>query len=495
MKKLSIYLCFLSDVLAIGLIPINALLIHINMPEFVSVIAALTVITAAVYFIKTHKSKIAKIVVGFFAVAAAVISILGSYCNPYWNSIVFRLNSVSGSKPYSCRLSSDKAKKDLNYAMKYLRKLHPALYKGIPDNVRQQYESVKEKLEQCDDISVNDLAREIESVFAVLHDAHTFVRGSYTDNKIMKYYNEWINDGYKIMAVNGVSTDNLLKQNSSFYSFELSSLEYELLIRDIITEAGLDYLGFDWENGIEYTLISADGNIRKETCYPDEFVLRDEYYEYYDNADTKETEESFVRYETDMEKDLAILHLDKCNYNDEYIDCVRSMFKEIKDKHINNVVVDLRYNGGGNSMVADEFFRYLDVDSCKTMTGRWRLGFIYLSSGDGFKKNNKYEDLVFHGNLYLLTSVNTFSSAMDFAQLVKDNNLGTIVGEAPANSPNHYGDVSIFKLPYSGLLMQISTKQFYRADRECTDELVYPDIECRSENAMEELYKVLNENR
>lgn len=139
------------------------------------------------------------------------------------------------------------------------------------------------------------------------------------------------------------------------------------------------------------------------------------------------------------------------------------------------------------------FIRYLDVDSYKVGSMGWRLGFIYLKIGSGISKNEKYKDLLFSGNLYLLTSARTFSSAMMFAQFVKDNNLGTIIGEAPGNDPNGYGEIAVFKLPNSQLYMQISTKRFYRADKECTDDLVYPDIECKSELAMEKLYKLLNE--
>lgn len=84
---------------------------------------------------------------------------------------------------------------------------------------------------------------------------------------------------------------------------------------------------------------------------------------------------------------------------------------------------------------------------------------------------------------------------MLFAQIIKDNRMGIIIGEAPGNNPNGYGDVALFKLPNSELLISISTKQFYRADRECADELIYPDIECKSEDAMEELYKILKDNK
>lgn len=54
--------------------------------------------------------------------------------------------------------------------------------------------------------------------------------------------------------------------------------------------------------------------------------------------------------------------------------------------------------------------------------------------------------------------------------------FGTLIGEAPANSPNGYGNIATFKLPNSKILMQISTMKFKRADSSNKDELVEPDF-------------------
>jgi len=75
--------------------------------------------------------------------------------------------------------------------------------------------------------------------------------------------------------------------------------------------------------------------------------------------------------------------------------------------------------------------------------------------------------------------------------LIKDNDLGTIVGEASGNLPGGYGDISVFKLPNSGLVMQVSTKKWYRVDTENPDEFIEPDIPCDSDTALEVLERML----
>lgn len=492
-KKYFIF-CILFDIAVVALGFLNVFLLNCNIPELACVAASLIVLVSAVFFfVKWKEGKADRAVVGVLAAFTIIILIAGSYCNPYWNGNTFLANADRYSRSYDDVLSADEAMEDLEYAMKYLKKLHPAFYNGVPETISQQYERVKARIENCDSICVSDLAGEIETIFSILRDGHTYVRGNYADRRVLKYYREWADAGYEITAVNGISIEELLEQKSEYYSFEVTSWQMEWLSDDIATLAGIDYLGFDVDEEVEYTLTAADGRTETKICYWDDFVTWDEYAGIY-NLDETETEENdFVSYEIDTEKSIAILNLDECIYNSQYINCVREMFEKVKADKIENVVVDLRANGGGNSQVVSEFFRYLDIDSYGTASMGWRLGFLYLKLGSGVAQNEKQEDLLFDGSLYLLTSAGTFSSAMMFAEYVKDNKLGTIIGEAPGNNPNGYGEVVFFKLPESGLFMQISTKRFYRADRECTDELVYPDIECDSDLAMEELYRLLNE--
>lgn len=490
MRKKYLLFCILLDIAAIALIPINLFLFSI--PEYVGIVFTLLVIVAAILFIlKSNSRKLLKVMVCTCSVIAVALSMLGSCCLPYWNSIMFRINADYHSKPFDYEISADEAKEDLEYAMKYLKKLHPALYGDIPDDISMQYANVKEELEQCDSISVNELRRKIESIFSILGDGHTYIQGNYEDRRIMKYYRQWIGEGYTITEINGISIEQLLAQNSAYYSFEVEQWEYEWLSDDIVTVAGLDYLGFDVKNGIEYTLTSESGEVHTEICFLEDYLIWDEYAEFNNIKDSENNDESFVRYTIDSENSLAILYLDECTYNSEYIECVHRMFEEVKALDIQNVAVDIRNNGGGSDMVVTEFFRYLDIDSYKIVSMGWRLCFIYINLGSGIRQNDKYNELLFDGELYLLTSAGTFSSAMEFAEYVKDNEVGTIIGEAPGNVPNGYGEVAFFQLPNSKLFMQISTKRFYRADRNCTDKLVMPDIECKGDEAMEELYNSL----
>lgn len=130
-------------------------------------------------------------------------------------------------------------------------------------------------------------------------------------------------------------------------------------------------------------------------------------------------------------------------------------FTEVKAGQIQTVVVDLRQNSGGNSLVANEFMRYSDIDRYYT------FGSIEVRFGPVLWKN---KSVLFHGSTYVLTSPQTFSSATNFAVILSDNELGIIVGETSGGMPTSYGDILKFQTPNTKLMYTILYKRFHRPD-------------------------------
>ena len=98
----------------------------------------------------------------------------------------------------------------------------------------------------------------------------------------------------------------------------------------------------------------------------------------------------------------------------------------------------------------------------------------YIDSSDGRIKEltrralgetpNRRVGDPFRGQLFVLTSKATFSSGNWFGVIVRDNQLGKIVGEPTGNAPSSFGDVLSFTLPRSGLGFTLSYKQWIRPD-------------------------------
>ena len=388
MKKRGIIYCVLSALLGVAIVPVNLFLL--NMPEFVSIIASALNIAALVwYFIKCGGKALSKTILSILAAVSVVFALFGSFCNPYWNSLMFK--DYKPTRAGDQILSHAQAKADLDCAMHYLDKDHPLFIDGLSEEICQAYERAVSGLSNADTVTVNALQQVIQGIISPMGDEHTSC---------------WIYEDISVASGNNSISDP----------------------------------------------------------------------------------KPFVYYEIDTNENLAVLTLNSCRFNDEYIDCLKTMFTEIKKNGIGNVAVDLRYNGGGNSLVADEFIKYLDVESFKIATYEWRFGMFTLTSGDGIIHNERYEDLLFNGDVYILTSSDTFSSAMLFAQYIKDNRLGKIIGEAPGLPASHYGEIATFVLPNSKLQFSVSTKFMWRADKESADSHVSPDIPCKAADAMRALY-------
>lgn len=199
----------------------------------------------------------------------------------------------------------------------------------------------------------------------------------------------------------------------------------------------------------------------------------------------------WVSYHIDKENSLGIFTLDKCIYNHQYIEAVESFLKDIARFNISNIIVDVRANFGGDSRVFEEFIRYFDVDEYKSYGMEIRYsrhvkeqrGYYEVSEINSYPhsivKNSKINnsEVLFNGDLYILTSAATFSSATAFAVMIQDNNLGKVVGEPSGNKPSNYGDVLFFNTPKTNLRFIVSYKKFFRPDMtKHEDDYLNPDI-------------------
>jgi len=199
----------------------------------------------------------------------------------------------------------------------------------------------------------------------------------------------------------------------------------------------------------------------------------------------------WLGHQVDPNLSLGLFYLDRCIVNDTYKAALRAFFERVRDHHIRNIAIDVRRNGGGSSRVVDEFLRYLNIDRYRHFGGDVRYSKelaekTVSSRTSGYRRgkprkarNRKIEDksLLFDGKLFVLTSPATFSSGNWFAVIIKDNGLGTIIGEPTGNAPSSYGDVPTFQMPNTGFSFSVSHKRWVRPhpDNDPEDAL-YPDV-------------------
>jgi hypothetical protein len=199
---------------------------------------------------------------------------------------------------------------------------------------------------------------------------------------------------------------------------------------------------------------------------------------------------------------------------------VSRMFDEIKDKNIKTLVVDVRNNGGGNSVLCEillswlkpfeaikseksytrfspffeKFYPTIAANALKALQERnisFEMGNIYLSSDlDALEQNTEYKQLmdkyfhynkdenrVFNGNVIFIQGKGTYSSAGLLITDAIDNGIGTVIGEKSIYRPCNYGDILMWQLPNTKISGGISHKIFNRPNEgKCNEDYIVPNI-------------------
>ena len=489
--------------LVMAIVVINALYINIEEKLAIAAAVAWVVILWIVTFIihkkkdhsdkKTSRKKLIYFIVLDIFIIFTMIGV--TEFNMYWNSEVYRNNNWDADSG-SDIISREEALNDFDFAMKYLKKVHPMTIDGLPPEVEKRAAEVRAYLERRNNITGYEFARELESIFSLLGDGHTCVEETYKELHYMKHIYEHNKKDETLVAINDIPLEDFVKAERGLVSYEREEYGLRLIKNRVVTLEGLRYLGIDTYKEITYNFVTPDGERDDEVVTLMDFLEMEDYLNY-EEAVTGDNlhevgKDDFVRYEIDKDHSLVILTLDACKYNKHYREVLQKMFEDVEKNNIQNVAVDLRENAGGSTLVVDEFVHYLDVEEYRGWADETRAGSLMFKNKARTCKNRR-KGAGFSGNVYVLTSVTTFSAAMDFAMVIQDNGLGTVIGESCGNMPVSCGEVARFMLPNSKLFMQISSKKWYRVDESKNDLPIIPDYECDPIEAVDELIRIIEQ--
>ncbi|HYG41268.1 MAG TPA: S41 family peptidase, partial [Cytophagales bacterium] len=189
----------------------------------------------------------------------------------------------------------------------------------------------------------------------------------------------------------------------------------------------------------------------------------------------------------------------------DYKDFLKKTFKELKNRNIENLILDLRNNEGGEetygillySYLTDKPFHYykkITVAQKKKITvdaylpkfyGIYKLLFLKKSGSEyqfklaKFTKKYNPQQNAFKGKVYTLINGNSFSVTTEFSSILHNNKRSTFIGRETGGA--YYGDNSgvfgIVVLPESKLVMGIPMLAFYSnvADYPYPDRGIIPD--------------------
>ncbi|MFO7670341.1 MAG: hypothetical protein R6W31_11835 [Bacteroidales bacterium] len=325
------------------------------------------------------------------------------------------------------------------------------------------YKGLKGVTERAPGKNVLEVAVMLQQVVAKLGDANTQVNYNYLidNNLILPFQCYWFQEGlyvsgylkdYEkmegklIVSINNYPVRQVIDSLATLISGANPSLVRYAVPRMIIWVQLLEYFGFAELPEVEITLEDPSGNHTREiirlpspesahiTVGPDPLPLgwqdrnaffRDHYFPddnlYYIQYNKCWSREA----EVDFGSGASALFMPS------FKEFEKKVLKTIRKQEIEKMVIDLRFNSGGNALQGTNFVGKLQ------------------KSGIGDRSE-----------IYLMVGRKTFSSAIINAVDVIRAFAPVVVGEDTGGKPNHFGEIKRFVLTTSNLVVTHSTKYF-----------------------------------
>jgi hypothetical protein len=233
----------------------------------------------------------------------------------------------------------------------------------------------------------------------------------------------------------------------------------------------------------------------------------------------KETNEALLL-TIDNENETAIVKIKSFADLDGFCSFAGNAFSEIHKNNIKSLIIDVRGNGGGRSVVVDSLMGYLTGEKYsqyKTIETRisnelverykekypermdWlnRYSINELVAESPAPEKPANNALRFTGDLYLLANKTSFSAAATFAGVFKELQLGEIIGEETGGTIAYYGDYWFMQTPNTALGFYIAPKRFVQYGGNDLDKGVAPNhwVEDIGDSVLNAAYALIKQKK
>jgi hypothetical protein len=421
---------------------------------------------------------------------------------------------------FNKKFSITELKKDLTVLRDSLEIIHPALYRYISkpafDSVfKLAYKQIDRPLTQTQFYCI------VAPIISKVGDIHTTIEPSdetlnyletksklfpfdvrIVDKKVFIASNNSsdtsIQVGSRILKINNQSIDKVLSRLESSFSDEGTNETFKLkrVEQRFTFQYHLIY-GYSKIFKLEYSIDNKLSYIKNIFAQPFSTIKenRTKNQLKYPNLKSLFPKSPYLTLSINKEKNIATLTIKWFqndilqSANEEFKPFIDSTFDVIKSKKIDNLIIDIRNNGGGESGNASYLYSYLTnrpfrflyaMEASQKICNDDKkngVNYKFLKSTGKYQTTDSTTTLPqffglntqqpmpnnFSGNLYLLIDGLTTSAAPQFVSLVKQNRKVIIVGEeTPGSLLGGSGrGYSYFYLPNSGLLTIISQYRLY----------------------------------
>ncbi len=428
---------------------------------------------------------------------------------------LFFLLSINSFGQNRTRFSKEEVLLDLKYLRESLEDTHYNLYAYTTEQALDSaYKKVKGPISN-DSLSLLETTNLFQRFISVVNNGHTSIDFpiqpyiEYAQNGgtvfplelafesdkalIRKNWsdNENIQPGLEILSINGASIKEILAKIYPQISAERTYFKNVKI--ELYSFPRYYWQVFGKQDDFEVEILSK-GTIQKYSLKPIKVI---EGYE------MKRTELIAPEMKLEFIENSAYLNPGGFGGDEkQYRAFIDSAFVEINDKKVENLIIDLRNNPGGDdafsdylvSFIADKPFKWNSSFTLKTSKllkedirknkdttmAYWQKA---LSFKDGEIYDYAFEEYQpqpknkrFKGEVYVLVNRQSHSQSAVTAAQIQDYNFGTIAGEETGDYPSLYASIFQYSLPNTGIIVNVSKGYIVRVNGSKKEEGVIPDI-------------------
>jgi hypothetical protein len=364
--------------------------------------------------------------------------------------------------PYKV-VSPDDMRSDLDELFRQIEKIHPAPYMHrSKEDVDRDRQALYQELDHP--MTIVDFYKKVAPLIDSLGDDHTGVGLSSDTYKEVDSYERVfpldveLEDGKAYILKNHTGNPDIP------LGAELLSINGTLVStiqNNVITDPGFSFTYKLWllnGSSSEYQIALLPPG---ETTSVNLIVPGMTYDEIYKKDAASETTEE-VTYRTLPNEKIGILTVN--DFMSIY-EPVKQAFSQIQEDGVQDLILDIRENGGGHLESLDLFMNYL-TDQPYQKCYKCAL-------------NRPWDNVSnrFHGKIYLLIGPDTYSAAVLLSTILQDHQLATLVGEETSETSSFCAYVNIGgdPLPRTGLKYRVSGMCYVRPNEIVDGRGVIPD--------------------
>ncbi len=390
------------------------------------------------------------------------------------------------------RLEADLLRRDLTFLKEKLQKNHPNLYLYTEKKqIDQLFDSLAASIRQP--MTELEFYHHLTIISSIIKDGHTIIL---PPAKATAYHNansqflpykirvvqgrlfvemvctadKRIPEGAEIVSINQVAASDLLQQ---LMERQIRDGWNESYPRWILDQYFREYYSFHFGHPEIFDIQFRTGSEVKQSTIQ---ALRKDSINYYRQAaypgkSNEKKQGQGIVYLENIESRLAWLQIKdfhqevlRDEYKQDFRSEIRKAFQRVKESNLENLVLDLRDNQGGDIEYGVFLLSYLMPEDFSVVEGYHKVknidGELENTGGPSLGKHHPAAGR-FEGMLYVLINGGSFSNSGIVSATLRRHQRAIFVGEETGgNNKVLAGDAKDFTLPHSGIYVEIPTKQY-----------------------------------